>query len=93
MVGFCVNKLTLIYNYALAWRFNTMPKTTMAKNNATIELTFTFERETKNTIRFTEKTADMLDTPQVGTLYLQKASLKAMGWQEGKDIKMTLNVK
>jgi hypothetical protein len=70
-----------------------MPKTTMAKNNATIELTFTFERETKNTIRFTEVLQDKLDTPQVGTLYLQKASLKAMGWQEGKDIKMTLNVK
>lgn len=47
----------------------------------------------KNTIRFTEVLQDKLDTPQVGTLYLQKASLKAMGWQEGKDIKMTLNVK
>lgn len=66
----------------------------MAKNNnATIELTFTFERETKNTIRFTEKTADMLDTPQVGTLYLQKSSLKQMGWSQDKDIKMTLSVK
>lgn len=71
-----------------------MPNTTMAKNNATtIELTFTFERETKNTIRFTEKVSDMLDTPQVGTLYLQKQSLKAMGWNQGKDITMTLQVK
>jgi hypothetical protein len=70
-----------------------MPKNTMAKNNSTIELTFTYERETKNCIRFTEVLQDKLDTPQVGTLYLQKASLKAMGWQEGKNIKMTLNVK
>jgi hypothetical protein len=26
-------------------------------------------------------------------LYLQKASLKAMGWQEGKNITMQLSVK
>lgn len=75
------------------WRFNTTPKTTMAKNNATIELVFTYERETKNCIRFTEVLQDKLDTPQVGTLYLQKASLKAMGWQEGKNITMQLSVK
>ena len=70
-----------------------MRTTTMAKNNATIELVFTYERETKNCIRFTEVLQDKLDTPQVGTLYLQKASLKAIGWQEGKNITMTLNVK
>lgn len=74
------------------WRFNTTPQTTMAKNNA-IELTFTYERETKNCIRFTEVLQDKLDTPQVGTLYLQKSSLKQMGWSQDKDIKMTLSVK
>ena len=36
-------------------------------------LTFEYERETKNTIRFKELT--QFDPPMVGTLYIQKSAL------------------
>jgi hypothetical protein len=67
-----------------------MPKTTMAKNNA-IELVFTMEKATKNTIRFTEKVDGTLDTPTLGTIYVPKATLKQMGWDESKQLKVTIN--
>lgn len=63
----------------------------MAKNNA-INLTFAFERETKNTIRFTEQVEDTLDTTQIGTIYVSKHTLKAMGWREGNTLTMTLSI-
>lgn len=66
----------------------------MAKtNNAVIALTFSFERETKNTIRFQEVLADSLDTPQIGTLYVAKAALKSLGWKDGKNLSISLSVK
>lgn len=63
----------------------------MAKNNATIELVFTMEKATKNTIRFTEKVDGTLDTPTLGTIYVPKATLKQMGWDESKQLKVTIN--
>lgn len=65
------------------------------KKNATteIELTFVFERETKNTIRFTEKVEDSLDVPSIGTIYVAKQSLKQMGWKQGQQLSLTLCVK
>lgn len=49
-----------------------------------IELTFEFERETKNTIRFQE-IEDNDGNVAVGTLYVQKAAL-------GKDVPDVLHV-
>ncbi len=63
----------------------------MAKNNA-IQLTFAFERETKNTIRFSEQVADQLDTPQIGTIYVAKAALKTMGWKQGNTLTMSIEL-
>ncbi len=63
----------------------------MATKNAA-KLTFAFERETKNTIRFQEQVADQLDTPQIGTLYVAKATLKALGWKQGNLLSITLGI-
>lgn len=65
------------------------------KKNAETELvlTFAFERETKNTIRFAEQVEDQLDTPSIGTIYVAKAALKQMGWKQGQQLTLTLCVK
>ena len=41
------------------------------------------ERATKNTIRFAEKLENELDTPKLGIIYVPKATLGAIGWEEG----------
>lgn len=45
---------------------------------------FEFEKETKNTIRFKEVLADPLDPAVIGTMYIPKATLKDIGWSQGK---------
>lgn len=45
---------------------------------------FTMEKATKNTIRFTEVLENELDAPKIGTIYVPKATLGAVGWKEGK---------
>lgn len=57
-----------------------------------MEIIFKQEKTTKNTIKFAEQLADELDTPKIGSLYIQKAALKELGWQDGKLIKVDLNV-
>jgi hypothetical protein len=47
----------------------------MASKNITI--TFSFERETKNTIRYSEDMAAEDERPIVGTLYVLKSALDA----------------
>ena len=42
------------------------------------------EKATKNTIRFTEVLENELDAPKIGTVYVLKATLGAVGWKEGK---------
>ena len=48
-----------------------------------MQINFTLERETKNTVRFAEdeagQPADHPGTPVVGTLYLQKAAHAKLG--------------
>lgn len=64
------------------------------KNSATeIVLTFAFERETKNTIRFAEQVEDQLDTPNIGTIYMAKSALKSLGWKQGQQLSLTLSIK
>lgn len=45
---------------------------------------FTMEKATKNTIRFTEVLENELDAPKIGTIYVPKATLGAVGWKEGE---------
>lgn len=44
---------------------------------------FKMEKATKNTIRFTEVLENELDAPKIGTIYVPKATLGAIGWKEG----------
>ena len=64
----------------------------MAKS-ANVVLTFAFERETKNTIRFQEQVKDTLDTPRIGTIYVAKQALRELGWQQGKGLEISIVAK
>ena len=59
-----------------------------------MEMTVTFKQEkvTKNTVKFTEVLENELDAPKIGTLYVQKATLKEMGWAEDKQLAVDINV-
>lgn len=57
-----------------------------------VTVKFELEKETKNTIRFKEVVADMLDTPKVGTIYVPKSTLKEIGYTVGKQLIMDLSV-
>ena len=59
---------------------------------AKVEVKFQMEKATKNTIRFEEKLANELDAPKIGTIYVPKSTLGAIGWEEGKDIKVCIDV-
>jgi hypothetical protein len=64
----------------------------MAKAN-TLKLTFKQERDTKNTIRFTEVVEDELDAQKIGSIYLSKPALKELGWTRGASLELTVSVK
>jgi hypothetical protein len=46
-------------------------------------VTFEFEKDTKNTIRFKEVLNGPLDAPTIGTLYVPKQTLKQIDYKEG----------
>jgi hypothetical protein len=60
-----------------------------------MQINFTLERETKNTVRFAEDEAGQPDdhpgTPVVGTLYIQKAAHAKLG--SPKEITVTITAK
>lgn len=58
-----------------------------------MKVTFEFEKDTKNTIRFKEVLKGPLDVANIGTLYIPKMTLKAIGYQEGQKLEVTLNAK
>ena len=43
-----------------------------------MRIKFTFERETKNTVRYAEEPEKISDPVVIGTLYMQKDALKAL---------------
>lgn len=55
-----------------------------------MNVTMQMEKATKNTIRFTEILESELDAPKIGTLYVPKQTLAAVGWKDGKPLKITL---
>ena len=57
-----------------------------------MKVTFEFEKDTKNTIRFKEVINGPLDVANIGTLYVPKMTLKAIGYQEGQKLEVTLDV-
>ena len=58
-----------------------------------MKIIFKQERVTKNTVRFTEVPESDMDVIKIGSLYVQKATLKEVGFQEGKDLIVELTVK
>ena len=48
-----------------------------------MKVTFEFEKDTKNTIRFKEVLSGPLDAPSIGTLYVPKQTLKQLEYKEG----------
>lgn len=62
----------------------------MAAAATALELTFEEERETKGTYRFAETVTGPLEEPKVGTLYVRKSTLAAIGWTPGRPLRVTL---
>ena len=58
-----------------------------------MKITMNMEKATKNTIRFSEVLESELDAPSIGTIYVPKATLKAIGWKEGKTLTVEINAK
>lgn len=58
-----------------------------------MKVTMNMEKATKNTIRFTEVLESELDAPSIGVIYVPKATLKAIGWKEGKTLEIEINAK
>lgn len=58
-----------------------------------MKVTFEVERVTKNTIRFSEVLTSTIDVPKVGTIYVPKATLKDLGYTDGKQLVIELAVK
>ena len=57
-----------------------------------MKATFRMEKATKNTIRFEEVLASELDAPKIGSIYVPKATLGELKWQEGKEITLEISV-
>lgn len=57
-----------------------------------MKLTFKQEKVTKNTIKFAEVLENELDAPKIGTLYVQKATLKEIGWSDGKELAVEISI-
>jgi len=57
-----------------------------------MEIKLTPEKVTKNTIRFKEVLRSELDTPVIGTLYVQKATLKQLNYDGIKDLIVTIKI-
>lgn len=57
-----------------------------------MKLTFTKDKMTKNTVRFTEVVDDDLSMPMVGTMYVSKAALHELGYKDGDKLTVELNV-
>jgi hypothetical protein len=58
-----------------------------------IEVEFEQEKETKGAWRFSEVVEGDLDEPLIRTLYVRKATLKQLGWEQGARLWVTLSVK
>ena len=55
-----------------------------------MKVQMTMEKATKNTIRFTEVLENDLAAPMIGTIYVPKSTLGAIGWKEGKTLTVEL---
>jgi hypothetical protein len=61
-------------------------------NGASAEATFHVEKDTKNSVRFEENLESEFAAPKFGTIYVPKATLGAIGFESGKEIRVTVEV-
>lgn len=57
-----------------------------------MRVVFTMEKATKNTIRFEEALESELAAPKVGSIYVPKSTLGELGWKEGNNLVLTVEV-
>lgn len=57
-----------------------------------MRVTFTMEKATKNTIRFEEVLESELAAPKIGSIYVPKSTLGELGWKEGNNLVLTVEV-
>lgn len=57
-----------------------------------MRVVFTMEKATKNTIRFEEVLESELTAPKVGSIYVPKSTLGELGWKEGNNLVLTVEV-
>lgn len=57
-----------------------------------MRVVFTMEKATKNTIRFEEVLESELAAPKVGSIYVPKSTLGELGWKEGNNLVLTVEV-
>ncbi len=58
----------------------------------TIDVRFTMEKATKNTIRFEEVLENDLAAPKIGSIYNPKSTLGEIGWNQNKELIVTITV-
>ena len=57
-----------------------------------MKVTFTMEKESKNTIKFAEVLPEEgFPAPKIGSIYIPKSTLGELGWKEGDQITIELN--
>jgi hypothetical protein len=64
----------------------------VAASTPKVEVTLQFERDTKNTIRFDEVLVGEFDAPKLGQLYIPKSTLGQIGFEAGKQVKVTIEI-
>ena len=56
-----------------------------------MKASFVFEKETKNTIRFSE-ICEENENPSIGTIYIQKSALEKLGYSDDNTIEIEVEV-
>ena len=56
------------------------------------KLTFKFDKEATNTVRFNQVTEGITDMPAIAYIYVAKSALKEWGWSNEKTLTLTANV-
>ena len=58
-----------------------------------ISATFRMEKMTKNTIRFEENVENEFTAPKIGSVYIPKSTIGLIGWDDSKDLVITVEAK
>jgi len=65
----------------------------MAKANANVTVEMQVSKVTKNTVRFEEVLESEFTAPEIGTIYVPKATLGKLGYKDGMKLVLTVEVK